>query len=62
MLRQAKDGRALRLGVTANSFKDAGAVMDDMTHHVDGGLFPGNEFAVMPDFGGCMNRHELNAP
>ena len=57
MLRQAEDGRALRLAVAADALKYAGAVVDDVAHHVDGGLFPGNEIAVVPDFRGRLDGH-----
>ena len=50
VLGQAKHRRALRLGIAADAFKDAGPVMNDVAHHVDGGLFPRDEVAVMPDF------------
>jgi hypothetical protein len=31
--------------------------MDHVAHHVEGGILPGNESAVMPDLRGCLNRH-----
>src|SRR5215472_13980286 len=31
--------------------------MDDVAHHVDGGLFPGNEVAVAPDLRGGLDGH-----
>ena len=58
VLGQAEDGRALRLGVAADAFKDAGAVVNDVAHHVDGGLLPGNQVAVVPDFRGGLDGHE----
>jgi hypothetical protein len=57
MLREAEDGRTLGLPVTANSFKDAGAVVNYMAHDVNVGLLPGNEIAVVPYFGGGLDRH-----
>jgi hypothetical protein len=38
---QAEDGCALRLRVAADSLKDGRAVVDDVAHDVDLGLFPG---------------------
>ena len=58
VLRQAEDRRALRLGVAADALEDAGAVVNHVAHHVDGGLFPRNEVAVMPDFRGGLDGHE----
>ena len=31
--------------------------MDDVAHDVEGGVFPGNEVAVVPDFGCCLDGH-----
>ena len=32
--------------------------MDDVAHYMEGGILPGNQVAVVPDFGGRLNRHE----
>jgi hypothetical protein len=29
-----------------------------VAHDVEGGIFPGNQVAVVPDFGGRLNGHE----
>ena len=50
MFGQAKHGRALRLGIAAYALKDAGSVMNDVAHDMDGGLLPRYEVAVVPDF------------
>src|ERR1035438_10505425 len=57
VLGKPEDGRALRLAVAANPLKHAGAVMNHVAHHMQGGLFPGNEVAVVPDFRGRLDRH-----
>ena len=46
---QAEDGRAAWRGVTADAFKDAGAVVHRGVQQVNGGLLIGNQAAVHPD-------------
>src|SRR5208282_1315493 len=43
--------------VAANAFKNRRAVMHDVRHHVERGVVPGDELAVVPDFVGLLNRH-----
>jgi hypothetical protein len=31
--------------------------MNHMAHHVEGGILPWDQVAVVPDFGSCLNRH-----
>jgi hypothetical protein len=31
--------------------------MNDVRHHVQGGVFPADEFAVVPDFVGFLQAH-----
>ncbi len=57
VLGKPEDGRAVGLAVAADSLKDAGAVVDDVAHDVEGGLLPGNEVAVVPDFRGGLDGH-----
>ena len=57
VLGKAKDGRALRLAIAANAFKHAGAVVDYVAHHMDVGLLPGDEVAVVPDLRGGLDGH-----
>ena len=57
VLGKPEDGRALRLAVAADAFKDAGAVVDDVAHDVERGFLPGNELAVVPDVGGGLDGH-----
>ena len=49
VLGKPEDGRALRLAVAADALEHAGAIVDDVAHHVEGGLLPGNQGAVVPD-------------
>src|SRR5256885_10998791 len=49
--------RSAGRSVTANTFKNRGTIVDDVGHHVDLGVIPGNEFAVVPDLVRCLNRH-----
>ena len=57
VLGQAEDRRPAGLAVTADAFKYAGPVVDHVTHHVDGGLFPRNQAPVVPDLFSGMNGH-----
>jgi len=57
VLGKPENGRALRLGVAADALEDAGAIVDDMAHDVDGGVLPGDQISVMPDVGGLGDRH-----
>ena len=57
VLGKPEDGRALRLAVAADALKHAGAVVNDVAHDVEGGLLPGNQVAVVPDFCGRLDGH-----
>jgi hypothetical protein len=46
------------LPVAADAFEYAGAVMDDVAHDVNIGVFPGDEIAVVPDLGRDLDGHE----
>ncbi len=46
---QAEDRRTLLRLVTANALKHRRAVVDDMGHHMNIGLVPGNQFSIVPD-------------
>src|SRR5256885_2119023 len=57
MLAKPENTRASRSGVAADPFEHAAAVTDHMRKHVDGGVRPGDEAAVVPDlFGGRQHR------
>ena len=57
VLRQAEDRRALRLPVAANSLEHARAVVDHVAHHVNRGLLPRNQVAVVPDLLSRLDGH-----
>jgi hypothetical protein len=44
-------------GVTTDPLEDRGTIVDDVTHHVDLGLVPGNELSVVPNVRGGLDRH-----
>src|SRR6202795_288214 len=44
--------------VATKAFKHRRAVMHNVRHHVEGGVVPGNELAVVPDFVRLLNGHE----
>src|SRR5581483_1184269 len=44
---RAKNGRSLRLAVTANTFEDRGTVVHDVGHDVNRGVVPVDELAVV---------------
>ena len=54
----AKNRGTARQGVAAHSLEYRRPVVHHVRHHVNVGLIPGNEFAVMPDFLGLLNRHD----
>ena len=56
----AKDGGAAGQGVATDALEHGRAVVNHVRHHVNLGAVPGNEFAVMPDFLGLLNRHEYS--
>ena len=58
VLGQAKHRRPVRLPVAANALKHAGAIVDHVAHHVNVGLLPGNQVAVVPDLRGGLDGHE----
>src|SRR5262245_6713970 len=49
VLAETKNRRTAFGRVTTNSFKDAGAVVQDVRHHVHARVIPFDEFAVMPN-------------
>src|SRR5579864_1231454 len=57
VLRGAENRGAAGRRVTAYAFEHRRSVVDDVRHHVDVGVVPGDELAVMPDFVGLLNRH-----
>ncbi len=64
VLGEAEDGGGVRLlvaagalGVAADALEDGGAVVDDVGHDVDVGVVPGDEFPVVPDVFGGLQRH-----
>ena len=58
MFLRAKDGGAGRQRVTTNPFKYRGAVIHYVRHHVQRGVIPWDELAVVPDFVGLLNGHQ----
>jgi hypothetical protein len=54
---KSKNGGAVWGLVTAYSLKDAGAVVDDVTHDVNRRVFPINELSVAPDAVVVVDRH-----
>jgi hypothetical protein len=46
---QAKDGWSLPGGVTSDTFKDTGTVVQHVRHHVHSRIVPIDKLAVMPD-------------
>src|SRR6266702_3491609 len=58
----AENRRSARQRVAAHAFEHRRAIMDDVRHHVNAGVVPGYELAVMPDLLGFLNRHEDSSP
>ena len=42
--------------VAANALEHTRSIVDDMAHHVDGGVLPVHELAVAPDLRGSSRR------
>ena len=53
----AEDGRAGGQLVAPYAFKDRRTVVDDVRHHVELGVIPVDEFAVVPDLFGLVDCH-----
>src|SRR5579864_406374 len=53
----SENGWAAGQFVAANAFEDRRAVMDDVRHHMNGGVVPVDELAIVPDLLGLLNRH-----
>src|SRR5262249_44884099 len=55
-----KNGWSAGQRVTANSLEHRRPIVHYVRHDMQGGAVPGNQLAVMPDFLGVLNRHELS--
>src|SRR5262249_41531845 len=58
MFPQPENCRRARGRVATDAFKNGGAVIDDVRHHVDLGVLPRYELSVVPDLFGCLDRHK----
>ena len=56
MFGKTEDRRTFRRLITADAFKNARPVIDDVRHHVNSCIIPVNKFAVAPDFGRDLFR------
>src|ERR1700731_1775431 len=53
----AENRRAAGQRVTANAFEDRRAIVNHVRHHMNCGLVPGDELAVVPDLIGLLDCH-----
>src|SRR5262249_31259577 len=59
MLLQAEDRRTVLRLITAHAFEQARRITEHMRGDVNRGIFPGYEFAVVPDFFVIIDRHSF---
>ena len=59
---ESKDGRSARCLVAANALEDTRAIVHDVTHHMDGRVFPVHELTVAPNTVVVIYRHCARLP
>src|SRR5436190_19177337 len=59
MLAQPENGRTAAGGITANALENARPVINNVRHHVDPGVVPINELAVLPHFWRDLHRFDI---
>ena len=59
MLREAKHGRSATRLIAANALENARAIIDDVRHHMDAGVVPINELAILPNLRRDLHRFHI---